>query len=111
MRRRQYDDMNDLFDRIEDGTATEPLVDGAVLLRGFARAEATALLVCIDRVAAAAPFRQMITPGGHTMSAAMTNCGAVGWTSDRCGYRYVAHDPQTGAPWLAMPDVLEHFVW
>jgi alkylated DNA repair dioxygenase AlkB len=30
----------------------------------------------------------MITPGGYTMSVAMTNCGRLGWVSDRTGYRY-----------------------
>ena len=37
------------------------------------------------------------------MSVAMTNCGRVGWVSDRTGYRYDAADPDTGAPWPAMP--------
>lgn len=39
------------------------------------------------------------------MSVAMTNCGAVGWVSDRRGYRYDAIDPDSGQPWPAMPDV------
>ncbi len=37
------------------------------------------------------------------MSAAMTNCGGLGWVSDRRGYRYEAIDPFTGAHWPAMP--------
>ncbi len=37
------------------------------------------------------------------MSVAMTNCGRVGWVSDRTGYRYDPHDPATGAPWPAIP--------
>lgn len=81
----------------------EELADGAVLLRGFAAADAPALLAAIERVAAAAPFRHLITPGGFRMSVAMTNCGAVGWISDRRGYRYGADDPETGRPWPAMP--------
>ena len=36
----------------------------------------------------------MLTPGGRRMSVAMTNCGALGWVSDRAGYRYAALDPQ-----------------
>src|SRR5256885_16951930 len=39
------------------------------------------------------------------MSVAMTNCGALGWTSDRRGYRYSAIDPLSGQPWPAMPAV------
>ncbi len=36
----------------------------------------------------------------------MTNCGSVGWVSDRTGYRYDAIDPETGQAWPAMPPVL-----
>ena len=39
------------------------------------------------------------------MSVAMTNCGAAGWVTDRSGYRYDRHDPESGRPWPAMPDV------
>ena len=34
----------------------------------------------------------------------MTNCGRLGWVSDRTGYRYDRADPETAAPWPAMPD-------
>ena len=54
-------------------------------------------------IAQAAPFRHLVTPGGYTMSVAMTNCGRVGWVSDRTGYRYDPVDPDTGAPWPPMP--------
>ena len=37
----------------------------------------------------------LVTPGGHRMSVAMTNCGRVGWVTDRKGYRYDALDPMT----------------
>jgi alkylated DNA repair protein (DNA oxidative demethylase) len=46
----------------------------------------------------------MVTPGGYSMSVAMTNCGAAGWVTDRSGYRYTAEDPSTGRPWPPMPD-------
>jgi DNA oxidative demethylase len=52
---------------------------------------------------AQAPFRHMVTPGGHVMSVAMTNCGSAGWVTDRSGYRYDAADPEAGKPWPAMP--------
>ena len=55
-------------------------------------------------IAAQSPFRHMVTPGGYTMSVAMTNCGAAGWVTDRTGYRYDHNDPETGRPWPAMPD-------
>jgi len=77
--------------------------DGAMLLRKFACGDAAALIKAVSRVAALAPFRHMVTPGGYAMSVAMTNCGTVGWLADRRGYRYDAHDPTTGKPWPAMP--------
>ena len=45
----------------------------------------------------------MLTPGGQRMSAAMTNCGKIGWVTDRKGYRYDPIDPETGRPWPALP--------
>jgi DNA oxidative demethylase len=75
---------------------------GAYLLRGFARTDVPALVAEIDRIAAAAPFRNMVTPGGFPMSVAMTNCGQFGWVTDRSGYRYVSAD-FNGRPWPVMP--------
>lgn len=74
-----------------------------MVLRGFAAAQAAALLEEVGRIAQDAPFRQMVTPGGFTMSVAMTNCGRVGWVSDRTGYRYEAIDPDSGLQWPRMP--------
>ena len=74
-----------------------------MLLRGFARPYESALISAIDAIAAQAPFRHMVTPGGHQMSVAMTNCGSRGWVTDRRGYRYDANDPEAAKPWPAMP--------
>lgn len=81
----------------------ERLGPGAVLHHGFAVAVAPALMDELARIAESAPFRHMITPSGHRMSVAMTNGGALGWVSDRTGYRYVVQDPATGQPWPPMP--------
>jgi len=86
-----------------DAPRNEVLAEGAVLLRGFAAAEATALVKAVESVAAKAPFRHMITPGGFRMSVAMTNCGDAGWVTDRRGYRYDALDPETQQNWPPMP--------
>ncbi len=75
----------------------------AWLLRSLATARATPLLTALQKILALAPLRQMVTPGGRTMSVAMSNCGEVGWTSDSRGYRYSAIDPQNGLRWPAMP--------
>jgi alkylated DNA repair protein (DNA oxidative demethylase) len=83
------------------------LAPGATLLRGFASERAAALLQEVEAITQAAPFRHLVTPGGYTMSVAMTNCGRVGWCSDRSGYRYDAIDPLSGTPWPAMPVVFD----
>jgi len=99
--------MGDLFGGVATrGGASEPLTDGAVLLRGFVTTDASGLLQALEPVLVAAPFRHMVTPGGHAMSVAMTNCGRVGWITDRTGYRYDARDPETGRAWPAMPPLL-----
>jgi DNA oxidative demethylase len=84
----------------------ETIVPGALWLRGFAVDNAKPLLRAIERIAAAAPFRNMVTPGGFTMSVAMTNCGKAGWITDRRGYRYAELDPLSAKPWPAMPKLL-----
>ncbi|HEX4111249.1 MAG TPA: DNA oxidative demethylase AlkB [Stellaceae bacterium] len=84
-------------------SSIESLEPGAVLLRGFVRAEAGTLIEEIERIAQAAPFRNMATPGGFHMSVAMTNCGQFGWITDRKGYRYAAADPESGRAWPDMP--------
>jgi alkylated DNA repair protein (DNA oxidative demethylase) len=83
--------------------APEVIAPGAVLLRGFACDVDEALLQAVEAISAAAPLRHLVTPGGYTMSVAMSNCGALGWVSDRSGYRYDANDPVSGKPWPPMP--------
>jgi alkylated DNA repair protein (DNA oxidative demethylase) len=94
----------DLFPADLFAAAVEPIADGAALLRGFAEKDAAALVATVDVIAARAPFRHMVTPGGSRMSVAMTNCGAAGWVTDRSGYRYQPQDPLTGQPWPPMPE-------
>jgi alkylated DNA repair protein (DNA oxidative demethylase) len=97
-----------LFDQTSDhSNRAEPLKEelcpGAFVLHGFALRDETALLKALHEVTAKAPFRHMVTPGGFPMSVAMTNCGSLGWVTDRTGYRYDAIDPESGQPWPAMP--------
>jgi len=73
------------------------------VLRGFAQRRAGALVDAVTKIAAAAPFRNMVTPGGFRMSVAMTNCGRAGWITDRKGYRYEPTDPMTGQAWPPIP--------
>lgn len=95
----------DLFERLaETEPCNEPLGDGAAVLRRFALPREKEILSALHDVAAKAPFRHMTTPGGYRMSVAMTNCGPLGWVSDKTGYRYQAVDPDTGARWPEMPE-------
>lgn len=98
----------DLFGSANDGARhdsppADELGPGAFVLRGFAQSQLATLQADIDAVVARAPLRHWLTPGGKRMSVAMTNCGEVGWISDRQGYRYGAHDPLSKQPWPPMP--------
>lgn len=96
--------MTDLFAAVADSQpAREEMSEGAVLLRGFFTAEEPDVIAALRIIVQQAPFRHLVTPGGHTMSVAMTNCGRVGWVSDPSGYRYAPIDPDSGQPWPAMP--------
>lgn len=101
--------MIDLFASLPDAwPSCEPIAEGAVLLRGFARAAEAELITALREITEQAPFRHMSTPGGHQMSVAMTNCGSAGWVTDRTGYRYDGTDPQSGKPWPVMPSSFQN---
>jgi alkylated DNA repair protein (DNA oxidative demethylase) len=102
----------DLFESLPDARpAEEAMAEGAVLLRGFSRPMEAELVAALGDVAEQSPFRHMVTPGGHRMSVAMTNCGGLGWVTDRTGYRYDSHDPETAKPWPAMPAPFRELAW
>jgi alkylated DNA repair protein (DNA oxidative demethylase) len=97
----------DLLDGIRTaGWGKQRLADGAVLFRGFADADSIPVFQALQQVIAAAPFRQMVTPGGRRMSVAMTNCGQAGWVTDSSGYRYNVLDPVSQLPWPPMPEIV-----
>jgi alkylated DNA repair protein (DNA oxidative demethylase) len=79
------------------------LSPGAVLLPKRLLDVAPALLAALAPILERAPLRHMQTGRGYFMSVAMTNCGDVGWVSDRRGYRYSALDPVSGQAWPPMP--------
>jgi alkylated DNA repair protein (DNA oxidative demethylase) len=98
----KYDDLFDLPSREGEKVA---LASDAVVLRRFASGAEAELLAALNAVVMLAPFRNMVTPGGYTMSVAMTNCGAAGWVTDLTGYRYTRQDPLSGNPWPPMPAI------
>jgi alkylated DNA repair protein (DNA oxidative demethylase) len=75
------------------------------VLRGFALPVVDQLLPALETVLTAAPLRSMMTPGGFSMSVGTSSCGALGWITDRSGYRYSSVDPLSGMPWPTMPEV------
>lgn len=64
------------------------------------------LLAEIRSVVAQAPLYRPETPGGRPFSVQMTNCGSLGWVSDRAGYRYQPVHPETGLAWPPIPPML-----
>ncbi|WP_397453533.1 DNA oxidative demethylase AlkB [Pseudomonas sp. NA-150] len=96
----------DLFaDDAPQAPRTEQIGPRSFVLRGFALPLVEQLLPALQQVLSQSPFRHMITPGGFTMSAALSSCGRLGWVTDRSGYRYTETDPQTGQAWPDMPEV------
>ncbi len=77
----------------------------AMVLRGFTLPYVREFMPAIADIEEVSPFRHMVTRGGFAMSVALTNCGALGWTTDRRGYQYTTTDPESGKDWPAMPDV------
>ena len=84
-------------------------IPGVSLLPGYFDAAAQrTLLADIREVLAVAPyFRPAMPRTGKPFAVAMSNCGALGWVSDKAGgYRYQATHPETGRPWPKMPQAL-----
>ena len=72
------------------------------------RAAQEALVEDVRAVVQAAPLYVPAMPRtGKEMSVRMTNCGALGWVTDKeRGYRYQPTHPVTGEPWPPIPEVL-----
>ncbi|SKA92074.1 alkylated DNA repair protein (DNA oxidative demethylase) [Pseudomonas extremaustralis] len=98
----------DLFadDALQQPVGRERIGDQSCVLRGYALPWIDRLLPELRRVLAQSPFRQMVTPGGFTMSAALSSCGDLGWTTDATGYRYSPVDPRSQQPWPSMPEAM-----
>jgi DNA oxidative demethylase len=85
------------------------LPDGVIFLPDYFDGSAQlALVEAIRHVVKAAPlFTPVMPKTGTPMSVRMTNCGLLGWVTDKAnGYRYQPTHPVTGQPWPAMPELL-----
>jgi alkylated DNA repair protein (DNA oxidative demethylase) len=86
-----------------------PLPDGLRYLPLYLDARQQAELVDVIRdIVREAPLYQPAMPRtGTLMSVRMTNCGTLGWVTDKVGgYRYQSTHPATGRQWPAMPEQL-----
>ncbi len=86
-----------------------PLPEGFQLISGaLLAAEQRTLLAEIQDVMRSAPLFQPRMPRtGQPFSVKMTNCGPLGWVSDKeRGYRYQPTHIETGLPWPPMPKTL-----
>jgi DNA oxidative demethylase len=74
----------------------------------FTAPQQAALLADLRAVLEAAPlFIPRMPRSGRPFSVRMSNCGRLGWVSDKDGgYRYQPTHPGTGLPWPAMPQPL-----
>ncbi len=69
----------------------------------------TRLIEVLRPILKSAPLFRPVTPSGKEMSVRMTSAGALGWVTDRAGYRYQAQHPK-GVGWPSIPDpILE--IW
>lgn len=85
------------------------MLDGIRHLPGYLdRAGQQQLLEAIRSVVTQAPLYDPVMPGtGKPMSVRMTNCGRLGWVTDKeRGYRYQPLHPVTGEPWPPIPPML-----
>lgn len=76
------------------------------------RARQEELAEIVRAIVAEAPLYTPAMPRtGKKMSVRMTNCGPLGWVTDKeRGYRYQPTHPATGRPWPAIPAML-HDIW
>ena len=85
-----------------------PIAPGVLLWREYFPPPAQQAL--LDAVLAAlkqAPlYRPAMPKSGRPFSVEQSNFGALGWASDRHGYRYQPLHPATATPWPAIPQAL-----
>ena len=92
----------------QDSAAVPDLPEGFAYFPGYFNDKAQHMLLDeIRQIIAQAPlFTPLMPKTGQPFSVRMSNCGPLGWVSDRAGYRYQPHHPETATPWPPMPDRL-----
>lgn len=84
------------------------MIEGFRLLPEYFSPAAQRALVAevLAGIESAPLYRPVMPRTGKPLSVMMTNFGSQGWMSDRAGYRYQAHHPETAMPWPAIPQTL-----
>ncbi|MGI9373749.1 MAG: alpha-ketoglutarate-dependent dioxygenase AlkB family protein [Hyphomicrobiales bacterium] len=73
--------------------------------------EQLALVETLREIVAEAPlYHPQMPRSGRPFSVRMTNCGTLGWVSDKQGYRYQENHPASGNPWPTMPEAVQD-IW
>ncbi len=71
------------------------------------RQQQAATLAAIRGIIAEAPlFIPRMPKSDRPFTVRMSNCGSLGWISDKNGYRYAPAHPETGRPWPPLPNLL-----
>jgi alkylated DNA repair protein (DNA oxidative demethylase) len=81
----------------------DEVMPGMFVLPGFV--DSAAVKLQLEAILESAPLRHMQTSRGFQMSVKTSNCGKLGWISDRRGYRYSDTDPVSGLAWPVMPSL------
>jgi alkylated DNA repair protein (DNA oxidative demethylase) len=84
------------------------MIEGFRLLPEYFSPAAQRALVAevLAGIESAPLYRPVMPRTGKPLSVMMTNFGSQGWISDRAGYRYQVHHPETGKLWPAIPQTL-----
>ena len=92
----------------EKPNASTRVLPGFSVMKGFIEPPAQRqLMTDLAAVVASAPlYRPSMPRSGKPFSIRMTNCGPLGWVSDKAGYRYQPTHPETGRSWPAMPSAV-----
>lgn len=84
-----------------------PWPDGLRFLPDYLdEAECNAVLDAVRETVAIAPlYRPRMPRSGKPLSVRMSNCGRLGWFTDKTeGYRYVDRHPETATRWPPIPE-------
>ncbi len=81
---------------------------GFIVLAGYYDADRQQkLLATLRALLQEAPlFTPRMPKSDRPFTVRMSNCGSLGWMSDKNGYRYAPAHPETGRPWPPLPDAL-----